>query len=98
MEAYLLLEAARSDRQISSMRKDLAYEIVHRNSIALQLNRLMLERAETDLDAADELVGHVRLTIRQSGHSPAVEYAMRESWPRCPQAGKFRIFLSFHFS
>ena len=53
------MEAARSNRQISSMRKDLAYEIVHRNSIALQLNRLMLERAETDLDAADELVGHV---------------------------------------
>ena len=96
MEAYLLLEAARSDRQISLMRKDLAYEIVHRNTIALQLNRIILERVETDLHAADEFVGHVRLTIRQSGHSAAVEYAMRESWPRCSPAGEFCI-LSFHF-
>ncbi|KAI5990600.1 hypothetical protein EDD15DRAFT_2369661 [Pisolithus albus] len=92
MEAYPLLEAAQSDRQISLMRKDLAYEIVHRNTIALQLNRIMLERAEADLLAAVELVGHVRLTIRQSGHSAAVEYAMRESWTRRPQASKSSIF------
>ena len=59
MEAYLLLEAAQSDHQISLMRKDLAYEIVHRNTIALQLNHIILERAETDLHAADEFVGHV---------------------------------------
>ncbi|KAI6001900.1 hypothetical protein EDD15DRAFT_2361262 [Pisolithus albus] len=80
MEAYLLLEVARSDRQISLKRKDLAYEIVHRNTVALQLNRIFLERAERDLRAVDEHVGHVRLTIRQSGHSAASMYAMRESW------------------
>ncbi|KAF8547351.1 hypothetical protein OG21DRAFT_1490303 [Imleria badia] len=38
-EAYLLLEAAQSDRTILHMRKDLAYEIVHHNSITLQLNQ-----------------------------------------------------------
>lgn len=78
MEAYLLLEAARSDRAISMMRNDLANEIVHRNTIALQLNRLLLENAQNDLRAADEVVGHVRLTIRQSGHSIVREHAIRE--------------------
>ena len=48
MEAYLLLEAAQSDRQISLMRKKLAYEIIHRNTIALQLNRIVLEKAKED--------------------------------------------------
>ncbi|KAI5985186.1 hypothetical protein EDD15DRAFT_2374470 [Pisolithus albus] len=66
MEAYLLLEVARSDHQISLKRKDLAYEIVHCNTVALQLNRIFLERAERDL--------------RASGHSVASMYAMRESW------------------
>ncbi|KAI5985783.1 hypothetical protein EDD15DRAFT_2373878 [Pisolithus albus] len=42
MEAYLLLEVARSDRQISLKQKDLAYEIVHCNTVALQLNRIVL--------------------------------------------------------
>ncbi|KAI6010486.1 hypothetical protein PISMIDRAFT_11318 [Pisolithus microcarpus 441] len=92
MEAYLLLETAWSDHQISLMRKDLAYEIVHHNTIALQLNCIMLEMAEADLLAADELVGHIQLTIRQSGHSAAVEYVMQESWPHHPQAGKSSIF------
>ena len=57
----------------------------------------MLKRVEKDLHAADELVGHVRLTIRQSGHSAMFEYAMRETWPCCSHASKFRI-LSFHCS
>ncbi|KAI5996642.1 hypothetical protein EDC04DRAFT_2979373 [Pisolithus marmoratus] len=43
MEAYLLLEVARSDRQISLKWKDLAYEIVHHNTITLQLNHIFLE-------------------------------------------------------
>ena len=76
------------------MRKDLTYEIIHRNTIALQLNRIMLERAEKDLHAADKLVGHVHLTIRQSGHSTAFEYAMQESWPCCPSSfSKSFLFL-----
>ena len=93
MEAYLLLEVAQSNRQISLMRKDLTYEIVHHNTIALQLNRIMLERMERDLHAADELVGHVHLTIRQTGHSAAFKHAMQESWPCHSQTGKF-LFLS----
>jgi len=76
MEAYLLLEVARSNRQISLMQKDLTYEIVHHNAVALQLNHIVLERVERDLHTADELVGHVRLTIRQTGHSAAFEHAM----------------------
>ena len=75
------------------MRKDLAYEIVHHNAIALQLNRIMLERAEKDLHAADELIGHVRLTIRQTGQSAAFEYAMREPWLCRSQTGMFFFFF-----
>ncbi|KIM62645.1 hypothetical protein SCLCIDRAFT_24934 [Scleroderma citrinum Foug A] len=67
------MEAAQSDRQISLMRKDLTYKIVHRNTIALQLNHIMLKWVEKDLRAVDKLVGHVRLMIRQSGHSAAFE-------------------------
>ncbi|KIM68963.1 hypothetical protein SCLCIDRAFT_19644 [Scleroderma citrinum Foug A] len=63
--------------------KDLAYEIVHCNTITLQFNRIMLERAERDLHAVDELVGCVHLTIRESGHSPMSEYAMQEPLARC---------------
>ena len=90
MEAYLLLEAARSDRQISLMRKNLAYEIIHRNTIALQLNRIVLEKAEEDFQRAEELIGQVRLTVRQSGHSTAFENFIKEPWPH---RGEF--FLEF---
>ena len=84
MEAYLLLEAARSDRQISCMQMDLAVKIIHRNTIALQFNGLMLKRAQKDLHAADELVGYTHLSIRQSGHSAASEYVLQEcNLPRC---------------
>ena len=82
MEAYLLLESARSDQVISHMREDLAHEIVHRNIIVLQLNWLVLENAQNDSQAADKFVGHVRLSIRQSGHSVVHEQAIRE--PHAP--------------
>ena len=91
MEAYLLLEAVRSDRQISLMRKNLAYEIIHRNTIALQLNRIVLEKAEEDFQRAEELIGQVRLTVRQSGHSTAFENFIKEPWP-------YRGEFSFEFS
>jgi hypothetical protein len=78
MEAYLLLEAARSDQAISRIQKDLACEIIHRNTITLQLNRIVLEKAQNDSRAADEFVGHVRLCVRESGFSTAQEQAMRE--------------------
>ncbi|KAF8545620.1 hypothetical protein OG21DRAFT_1528368, partial [Imleria badia] len=78
MEAHLLLKAARSDRAISHMRNDLANKIVRCNIIMLQLNRLSLENAQKDLHAADELVGHVRFAIRQSGHSVVCEHAIRQ--------------------
>ncbi|KAI6040685.1 hypothetical protein EDC04DRAFT_2602289 [Pisolithus marmoratus] len=84
------MEAARSDCQISLMRKDLAYEIVHHNTIALQLNRIMLERAEVDLLVADKLVGHIQLTIRQSGHLAVVEYAILVKYQF---SGTVNIFL-----
>ena len=93
MEAYLLLEAARSDRQICLMRKDLAREVIHRNTIALQLNRILLERSEKALQAADEFIGRVRVTIRQSGQSAALEYAMRETQSTYRSFGKLSFFF-----
>jgi len=92
MEAYLLLEAARSDRQISPIQKDLAHEIIHHNTITLQLNHILLEQAEKDLYMADEFVGQVHLTIRQSSQLAAMEYAMWESWPSRAQASRYFCF------
>ena len=96
MEAYLLLEVARSEKVISRMRKDLACEIVHRNTITLQLNRLFLENAQNDLYGADELVGHVRLSIRQSGYSAVREHTIREVYPQ--RRGSKGFFFTFILS
>ncbi|KIK24166.1 hypothetical protein PISMIDRAFT_99034 [Pisolithus microcarpus 441] len=75
MEAYLLLEVAQSDHQISLKWKDLTYEIVDCSLqyITLQLNHIFLEWVERDLHVADEHVGHVGPTIRQSGHSSQLQ-------------------------
>jgi uncharacterized glyoxalase superfamily metalloenzyme YdcJ len=87
MEAYLYLEAARSERVISRMRKDLAHKIVHCNVIALQLKQLVLEDAQNDSHAADEFIGHVHFTIRWSGYSVVHEQAMQESESHLPHRG-----------
>ena len=73
------------------MRKNLAYEIIHRNTIALQLNRIVLEKAEEDFQRAEELIGQVRLTVRQSRHSTTFENFIKEPWP-------YRGEFSFEFS
>ncbi|KAG6370273.1 hypothetical protein JVT61DRAFT_12222 [Boletus reticuloceps] len=75
-EAYLLLEAAHSDRVISSLKKDLAFKMIHRNILTLQLNRITLEWVEADLNDADEHIRYVRLSIRESRCSIASEYVM----------------------
>lgn len=79
-EAYLLLEAARADRQVRLTRRNLAHQIIHRNTLVLQYNRLLLEKTEDDLRTADRFVGHVRFVIRKSGIPVALEYAMREDY------------------
>lgn len=78
-EAYLLLEAARADRSILLARKSLALQIIRRNTLVLQYNRMALERAQDDVRAADRFVGQVRFSIRKSGQSAASEYALREA-------------------
>ncbi|KAI5992674.1 hypothetical protein EDD15DRAFT_2367940 [Pisolithus albus] len=77
-EAFLLLETARADRQVRLTRKNLALQIVHRNTLTLQYNRLILEKAQEELRSADRLVGHVRFSIRKSGIPVVSEYAMHE--------------------
>ncbi|KAI5988014.1 hypothetical protein EDD15DRAFT_2520430 [Pisolithus albus] len=77
-EAYLLLETARADRQVRLTRKNLALQIVHRNTLTLQYNRLILEKVQEELHSADRLVGHVCFIIRKSGIPVVSEYAMHE--------------------
>lgn len=79
-EAYLLLESARADRQLRLTRRNLALQIVHRNTLVLQYNRVLLEKTEDDLRIADRFVGQVRFVIRKSGIPVALEYAMREDY------------------
>ena len=78
IEAYLLLEAARADQQVWLTRQNLVHQIIHCNTLTLQYNRLMLEKAQDELRAADRFVGQVCTTIRWSGITTAFEYAMRE--------------------
>ena len=66
VEAYLLLEATHADWKVWLARQTLVHQIVCRNTLMLQYNRLMLEKAQDELHAADCFVGHVRATIRQS--------------------------------
>ena len=79
-EAYLLLETARADWQVWLTRQNLVHQIIHRNTLTLQYNRLMLEKAQDKLRTADRFVGKVRTTIRQSGVTAAFEHAMREDY------------------
>ena len=84
MEAYLLLEVARSDHQISLIQKDLAHEIVHCNTITLQLNRILLEQAEKDLYMADEFVGQVHVKSR----STPVGGLVKSGWKWTKEKGR----------
>ncbi|KIM61925.1 hypothetical protein SCLCIDRAFT_120639, partial [Scleroderma citrinum Foug A] len=76
IEAYLLLETAHADRQVWVTRQALAHQIIHRNTLTLQYNRLMLEKAQGMLHTADQFVGKVCTTVRQSGVTATFEHAM----------------------
>ena len=94
MEAYLLLEVAWSEKVISRMQKDLACEIVHHNTITLQLNWLFLENTQNDLYGTDELVGHIHLSIRQSGYSAVCKHTIQEVYLQ--HRGLKGFFFYFH--
>lgn len=91
IEAYLLLEAARADQQVWLTRQNLVHQIIRRNTLTLQYNRVMLEKAQDELRAADRFVGHVRATIRRSGVTTAFEYAMREDYSSAGISGEPRL-------
>jgi hypothetical protein len=93
VEAYLLLEAARADREICLKQQNLVHEIIHRNIITLQLNRLRLEKAQHDLDTADEFIGYVRRTIRGNGCPPS-EYAMRGDYTDSELKSRKFVFVA----
>jgi hypothetical protein len=77
-EACLLLAAASTDRQVQLMQKNLALQIIHHNTVTLQYNHLVLEKAREELHAAEHLIGHVHFTIRMSGIPVAFEGTMPE--------------------
>ena len=69
-EANLLLEAAVSNRKVHHIRKSLADQLVHRNTLQLQYNRMQVKKAEMKLSAAELHVGRVRMVLRRHGYSP----------------------------
>ena len=77
-EAWLLLVAACANRQVQLMQKNLTLQIIHCNTVTLQYNRLVLEKAREELHAAERLIGHVCFTIRKSGIPVAFEGTMPE--------------------
>ncbi|KAF8125561.1 hypothetical protein EV363DRAFT_1402330 [Boletus edulis] len=77
-EAYLLLEAAQADHCILLACKSLAHQIIHRNTLVLQYNRIVLEQAQDDLHAAGRFIGQVHFMIWRCGQSTAFEYVMQE--------------------
>ncbi|KIM53386.1 hypothetical protein SCLCIDRAFT_11597 [Scleroderma citrinum Foug A] len=93
-EAYLLLKTARANRQVWLTRQNLVHQIVHRNTLTLQYNHLMLEKAQDTLHTADRFMGKVHTTIRQSGVTAAFEYVMREDYSL--YAGASGLTLSLH--
>ena len=69
-EANLLLEAAVSNRKVHHIRKSLADQLVHRDMLQLQYNRMQVKKAELKLSTAELHVGRVRMVLRQHGYSP----------------------------
>jgi len=95
IEAYLLLKAARADRQVWLTQQNLVHQIIRCNTLTLQYNRIMLEKAQDELRSADRFVGHVRATIRRSGVTTACEYAMREDYSSAAISGEPHLGQSF---
>ncbi|KAG6369098.1 hypothetical protein JVT61DRAFT_1514 [Boletus reticuloceps] len=43
--------------------KNLALQIIHRNTLVLQYNHLLLEETQEDLRTVDRFIGHVRFVM-----------------------------------
>ena len=69
-EANLLLEAAVSNRKVHHIQKLLADQLIHRDTLQLQYNRMQVKKAEMKLSTAELHVGRVRMVLRQHGYSP----------------------------
>ena len=62
-EAYLLLEAACADCQVHLTQRELALQIIHCNTLTLQYNCMLLDKAQEDLHTADRFIRHVCFVI-----------------------------------
>ena len=69
-EANLLLKAAVSNRKVHHIRKSLANQLIHRDMLQLQYNRMQVKKAELKLSAAELHVGRVRMVLRRHGYNP----------------------------
>ena len=67
-EAQLLLETARADCQIRVTERALANQLVQRDMLRLEYNRLQVAQAHQNVLAAELHIGRVRLVVRKSGY------------------------------
>ena len=75
-----MLEAAWVDWKIFFAHHTLAHQIIHWNTLVLQYNQVLLERAQDNLCAADQFVGNVQLVIWNSGQTVVFECVMQEDY------------------
>ena len=68
----MLLATAASNCKVHHIEKSLADQLVRRDALQLQYNRLQLEKAKSKLVAAELYAGHVRMVVRRSGYNPDV--------------------------
>lgn len=67
-EARLLLATARINCGILATQKNLADQLVQRDLLRLQYNRLKVKQARQSLTDAEYYVGRVRLMMRKNGY------------------------------
>ena len=65
------------------MQKDLTHKIIHRNTITLQLNWIFFDNSQNDLCAVDEFVGHIHLSLQQSGYLTVCKHTIQEAHSLC---------------
>ncbi|KAI5985586.1 hypothetical protein EDD15DRAFT_2373929 [Pisolithus albus] len=72
VEAHLLLETAISNCNVHHIQQSLAEQLVRRDMLQLQYNRLQVEKARSRLAAAELHVGRVCMVVRRCGYNPDV--------------------------
>ncbi|KAG9309546.1 hypothetical protein JVU11DRAFT_10524 [Chiua virens] len=86
-EAQLLIATVRTDYCISILQKDLVDQMVQRDLLRLQYNRLQVEQARQSIIETEFYVGRVWLAIRKSGYYPSLACSDRDTLQPYGEAG-----------